>query len=113
MIPDHCCGGSEQLIRTVKETPEIGVGTYTVIDVPLPISVLVHRFDAPEGSVLLLHNLADEPVTVDIGKLDDVPDQPWEIFSDGPYDPPTVRLRALELRGWGYRWIRLRRGAAG
>lgn len=63
----------EQLIRTVKETPEIGVGTYTVIDVPLPISVLVHRFDAPEGSVLLLHNLADEPVTVDIGKLDDVP----------------------------------------
>ncbi len=103
----------EQLIRTVKETPEIGVGTYTVIDVPLPISVLVHRFDAPEGSVLLLHNLADEPVTVDIGKLDDVPDKPWEVFSDGPYDPPTVRLRALELRGWGYRWIRLRRGAAG
>ena len=30
-----------------------------VLDIPLPRSVLVHRFDAPEGSILLLHNLAD------------------------------------------------------
>lgn len=99
----------EQLIRTLRECPEIGVGECTVLDVPLPRSVLAHRFDAPEGSVLLLHNLADQPVTIDIGRLDTAAGQPFEILADGPYDAPTGRLSGLELRGWGYRWIRLRR----
>ena len=31
--------------------------------------MLAHRFDAPAGSILLLHNLADTKVTVDIGPL--------------------------------------------
>jgi maltose alpha-D-glucosyltransferase/alpha-amylase len=102
----------EQLIRTLRECPEIGVGQCTVLDVPLPRSVLAHRFDAPEGSILLLHNLADQPVTVDIGRLDAAAGRPFEILADGPYDPPTARLTGLELRGWGYRWIRLRRSNA-
>jgi maltose alpha-D-glucosyltransferase / alpha-amylase len=102
----------EQLIRTLRECPEIGVGQCTVLDVPLPRSVLAHRFDAPEGSILLLHNLADQPVTTDIGRLDAAAGRPFEILADGPYDPPTARLTGLELRGWGYRWIRLRRSNA-
>jgi hypothetical protein len=28
---------------------------------------------------------------------------------DGPYDRPDRKLRGLELHGYGYRWIRLRR----
>ncbi len=99
----------EQLISTLRECPEIGVGDCTVLDVPLPRSVLAHRFDAPEGSLLLLHNLADAAVTVDIGKLDGMTGRPFEIISDGPYERPTTRLNGLLLRGWGYRWIRLRR----
>jgi maltose alpha-D-glucosyltransferase / alpha-amylase len=102
----------EQLIRTLRECPQIGVGQCTVLDVPLPRSVLAHRFDAPEGSILLLHNLADQPVTVDIGRLDAAAGRPFEILADGLYDPPTARLTGLELRGWGYRWIRLRRSNA-
>jgi maltose alpha-D-glucosyltransferase / alpha-amylase len=99
----------EQLIRALRECPEIGVGECTVLDVPLPRSVLAHRFDAPEGSILLLHNLADQPVTIDIGTLDATSGRPFEIIADGPYDPPTARLTGLQLRGSGYRWIRLRR----
>jgi maltose alpha-D-glucosyltransferase / alpha-amylase len=100
----------EQLIRSLRECPEIGVGTCTVLDGPLPRSVLVHRYDAPEGTVLMLHNLRDEAVTVDLGRLDGTVGRPFEMFADGPYEPPTARLTGLELRGWGYRWIRLRRG---
>jgi maltose alpha-D-glucosyltransferase/alpha-amylase len=100
----------EQLISTMRECPEIGVGTCTVLDVPLPRSVLAHRFDAPEGAMLMLHNLRDEAVTVDIGRLDGIAGRPFEVFSDGPYDQPGVAMTGLELRGWGYRWIRLRRG---
>ena len=57
----------ENLIHTLRTAPEIGTGTCSVIDAALPRSVLAHRFDAPAGSILLLHNLADTTVTVDIG----------------------------------------------
>ncbi|MGI8415206.1 MAG: alpha-amylase family protein [Nakamurella sp.] len=108
--PDSLLRWFEQLISVVKQAPEIGVGNYSMIDVALPTSVLAHRFDAPEGSIVLLHNLADRPVIVEVGKLDGITEKPWEIFADGPYTPPTTQLRGLELRGWGYRWIRLRHG---
>jgi maltose alpha-D-glucosyltransferase/alpha-amylase len=97
----------EQLIGTVRECPEIGVGRCAEIDLPLP-SVLAHRFDAPEGSILLLHNLADTAVTVDIGPIGGS-DRPFDVFADSVYARPTRRLTGLELAGWGYRWIRLTR----
>ena len=108
--PDSLVRWFEQLIGVLRECPEIGVGTWSVIDIPAAPSVLVHRFDAPEGSILLLHNLADVTVVVDVGQQKDV-SRPWEMFADGPYQRPTARLTGLELRGFGYRWIRLRRGA--
>jgi maltose alpha-D-glucosyltransferase / alpha-amylase len=83
----------EQLIRALRECPEIGVGQCTVLDAPLQRSVLAHRFDAPQGSVLLLHNLRDEPVRIHVGKLDAVAAQPFEVFADGPYEPPTAHRR--------------------
>ena len=100
----------EQLIRVVRECPEIGVGTCEVVDVELPRHVVAHRFDAPEGAILLLHNLADTAVTVDVGPLDGMSDRPREVFSDRPYPPPGRRLGGLQLDGYGYRWIRLSRG---
>jgi maltose alpha-D-glucosyltransferase / alpha-amylase len=110
--PDSLLSWFTRLIATLRECPEIGVGECTVLDVPLPRSVLAHRFDAPEGSILLLHNLADEPVTVDVGKLDGVVGRPFDVLGDAPYDPPNARLTGLDLHGSGYRWIRLRRSNA-
>lgn len=98
------------MIATLRECPEIGVGVCTVLDRPSPRSVLVHRFDAPEGSMVFLHNLADRAVTVDVGPLDGVVERPYDVFGDVVYDPPTRTLTSLALNGWGYRWIRLRRG---
>ena len=97
----------EHLIRTVRGCPEIGTGVATVLDPPLPRSVLAHRFDAPSGSVLLLHNLADRAVTVDLGRLDGTSRRPYDVLADATYGPLSARLDGLELRGWGYRWIRL------
>lgn len=101
----------ERMIRTLRECPEVGVGTCTVIDVPMPRAVLAHRFDAPEGSMLFLHNLGSSPVSVDLGRLDGVQGRPSEIFSDGEYPPLTAKLTGVELHGFGYRWIRLRRSS--
>jgi maltose alpha-D-glucosyltransferase/alpha-amylase len=75
--------------------------------------VLAHRFDAPVGSILLLHNLADTAVTVDIGPLPGMNGAPYDLLVDGPYPAPTKKLIGLELHGWGYRWIRLARSDQG
>jgi maltose alpha-D-glucosyltransferase/alpha-amylase len=103
----------ENLVHTVREAAEIGTGKCIIVDVPLPHSVLAHRFDAPAGSILLLHNLADRPVTVTIGALDGMDGLPYDLLVDGPYDAPNAKLSGLELHGWGYRWIRLRRSDLG
>jgi maltose alpha-D-glucosyltransferase/alpha-amylase len=103
----------QNLVQTLRLAPEIGTGTCTVVDVPLPRSVLAHRFDAPSGSILLLHNLADTAVTVDVGSLGEFPDDPYDLLVDGPYEAPTAKLTGLALNGWGYRWIRLARSDRG
>lgn len=100
----------EHLTRTLRECPEIGVGTFAVIEVPQP-GVLVHRFDAPEGSMLMIHNLDDKPVELDIGPLAGS-DRPFDVLADSQYDRPSQRLRGLRLRGFGYRWVRLNRSNA-
>jgi maltose alpha-D-glucosyltransferase/alpha-amylase len=101
-----------ELVRTLRECPEIGVGTCEVVDAPMPSSILAHRFDAPEGSILLLHNLADREFSIDIGGVERLDARPSEVFADGPYAAVTQRLRNVELRRHGYRWLRLRRSLA-
>ncbi|MGI8718247.1 MAG: alpha-amylase family protein [Lapillicoccus sp.] len=103
----------QQMIGTLRECPEIGVGTCSVLDLDLPPSVLAHRFDAPEGSILLVHNLDDAPVTVDLGRQTEPGQQPVEVFADRTYPPPTLRLEGLELGAWGFRWLRLRQSWCG
>ena len=103
----------ENLIQTLRSAPEIGTGSCSVVDAPLPRSVLAHRFDAAAGSMLLLHNLADTAVTVDVGPLPEMDGAPYDLFVDGPYAAPTEKLTDLTLNGWGYRWIRLSRSDRG
>jgi maltose alpha-D-glucosyltransferase / alpha-amylase len=106
--PDSLLRWFSELIRVLRECPEIGAGKPAVVDVPLPRSVLAHRFDAPEGSILLLHNLADRAVTLDLSAVGIRPSA-YEVFGDADYGPVSGALAELRLNGWGYRWIRLAR----
>ncbi len=107
--PDSMLRWFENLVHTLRTAPEIGSGTCSVVQTSLPRSVLAHRFDAPAGSILLLHNLADTPVTLDIGRLDGMEEGPYDLLVDHAYDAPAPDLTGLALNGWGYRWIRLSR----
>jgi maltose alpha-D-glucosyltransferase/alpha-amylase len=111
--PDSLLMWFERMIRTLRECPEVGVGTCTVIDRPLPGQVLAHRFDAPEGVVLFLHNLADKDVRVELGPQPAAGDAVAELFADQVYDPPGPKLEGLHLAGYGYRWLRLADRASG
>ncbi|WP_117209214.1 alpha-amylase family protein [Allorhizocola rhizosphaerae] len=98
----------ERMIRTLREAPEVGIGTCRHVDIPLPSGVLAHRADGEGGSLLFLHNLADQDVTADLSSLAKEADQPNDILADQDYEP-TADLASLRLAGYGYRWIRLYR----
>jgi maltose alpha-D-glucosyltransferase/alpha-amylase len=58
--------------------------------------------------MLFLHNLADRPCRVKVGWPHEEPGRPLSVAADGEYgDLPD--LDAIDLDGYGYRWIRLHR----
>ncbi|MGC4803505.1 alpha-amylase family protein [Micromonospora sp. DT233] len=101
----------ERMIRTLREAPEIGSGSTSHIDVPVPAGVLAHRADGPTGTMVFLHNLGTEDVEVDLGTLAGEADMPIDVLADRGYGE-VGKLDSLKLAGYGYRWIRLRRGDA-
>jgi maltose alpha-D-glucosyltransferase/alpha-amylase len=102
----------ERMISTLRESPEVGIGTCTPLDRDFPPGVLAHRADARTGSMLFLHNVNDEPARVDLGDLYGECDDPHEVFGDQSY-PEVGQLDAIDVGGYGYRWIRLRRNPVG
>ena len=108
--PDSLLRWFEQMIRTLRECPEVGTGVCTPVDAGPP-SVLVHRMEAHQGVLLFLHNLGREPVTVDIGRQPGQEGEPVEVFADRPYKAVRPGLKKVELGPCGYRWLRLRRTA--
>jgi maltose alpha-D-glucosyltransferase/alpha-amylase len=98
----------ERMIHTLRESPEVGAGKCTIIEQKLPTGVLAHRADGTTGTMLFLHNLGTETVTVDLGSLYAESDYANQVFGDQDY-ADVGKLDALELGPYGYRWIRLRR----
>ncbi|MCW2952571.1 MAG: alpha amylase catalytic region [Conexibacter sp.] len=96
----------ERILHALRECPEIGSGEHAIIDAG-PEHVLVHRADGDSGSMLFAHNLADRPCTLQLGAEHDPEQRPLNFFGDSDYGG-EVDLDAVELAGFGYRWIRLR-----
>ena len=102
----------ERMMRTLRESPEVGTGVCTPVDVKLPPGVFAHTAEGQPGCMLFLHNLGETPCTVDLSTLDIETDHPNQVFGDQP-DQPVDGLSNLALGRYGYRWIRLRRNPAG
>jgi maltose alpha-D-glucosyltransferase/alpha-amylase len=98
----------ERMIRTLREAPEVGAGTCKHVDVPAPTGVLVHRADGVTGTMLFVHNLGPQAGTVDLSTVFTEAEFPNDVLADQEY-PDLGELKAVEVSGHGYRWIRLRR----
>jgi maltose alpha-D-glucosyltransferase/alpha-amylase len=95
----------EQMMRTLRECPEINTGSCTHVDVPTPPGVLAHRADDTTGTMLFLHNLDDQDAIVDLSSLAGIAASPAEMLADRDYG--DIDLAKLAVGGYGYRWIRL------
>jgi maltose alpha-D-glucosyltransferase/alpha-amylase len=96
----------ERILHALRECGEIGSGDHEIIDAG-PEHVLVHRADGRGGSTLFAHNLADRPCTLRLGSQRDPDQRPLSFFADSDYGR-EVDLDALDVAGFGYRWIRVR-----
>jgi maltose alpha-D-glucosyltransferase/alpha-amylase len=96
----------ERAIRTRKELPELGWGTWKVLDTDQP-GVLAHRCDWHGQAVLVLHNLGPKPVQVllELGDEVEAGRQLAELLADQRYEPAETG-QSLALDGLGYRWLR-------
>ena len=96
----------ERMIRTLREAPEVGSGTCTHVDVPAPRGVLVHRADDDTGTMVFVHNLSEEPGTVDLSSLAAEAESPNDVLADQAYGD-LGKFDSVAIGRYGYRWIRL------
>ncbi len=104
---DSLLNWMERMIRRRRETPEIGWGTLSVLDVDAP-AVLAHRCDWEHSCVVALHNMAPMPCTVQV-PLDGVEKGRAAVdLVDGGdrrlLDGSTLEVK---LEAYGFRWLRL------
>jgi maltose alpha-D-glucosyltransferase / alpha-amylase len=103
--PDSFLNWTASMIRLRKECPEIGWGSYAVLNTDAP-GVLAMRYDWRGNSVLVLHNFAERPYEVQLSidvagdRLSDLRREE-EIIADGT-GLLRIRLDALD-----YRWFRV------
>jgi maltose alpha-D-glucosyltransferase/alpha-amylase len=99
----------QRVLPVLRETPEFGTGTCTVLDTKSD-QVLGLRYECPTGAVLAVLNLGTEPFTVDLSTQVEPPGAGMvDVLSDRDYAGTKDDLSAIELDGSGYRWIRLSR----
>jgi maltose alpha-D-glucosyltransferase/alpha-amylase len=103
--PDSLLNWFERLIRRRRECPEIGFGKLTLIETGAP-SVLAHRCDWEDSTVVAVHELGGEAVEVDLPIEDG--DALVDLFGTDDQDLPA-RLR---LAPHAAHWFRVRRGDA-
>ena len=99
----------ERLIRRRRECPEIGWGTWRVLDVDAK-AVLALRYDWGERIVITVHNLSSKPCRAELA-LGGAAD--WDgmvhLFGHGAYQLRGDSALRVELEPYGSRWLRVRR----
>jgi maltose alpha-D-glucosyltransferase / alpha-amylase len=103
--PGSLLNWMERAIRTRKELPELGWGSWRLLDTDQP-SVLAHRCDWQDQGVLVLHNLGAEAVQVTVDLDLEAGTPVAEVLADQRYGPVTAG-QPMDLDGFGYRWLRL------
>jgi len=105
---DSLLNWMERMIRRRHETPELGWGTFTLLDTG-DDAVLAHRCDWEDAAVVAIHNLDAAPreVTVDLGETGGT-GVIVDLLDNGQPDLELDGSSAvLKLSGYGHHWYRL------
>jgi maltose alpha-D-glucosyltransferase / alpha-amylase len=105
--PESMLNWTERIMRMRKEVPEIGWGEFAILKVRDP-AVLAMRYDWRNNSVVVLHNLHEEPrevvVDVELGKPGL---RLMNLLGDEHSEAEKSGKHRIVLEGYGYRWYRV------
>jgi maltose alpha-D-glucosyltransferase/alpha-amylase len=98
----------ERMIRTRKEFPEFGTGTYRILETDRPKTVFAHACEDEAGSaVLAAHNLSQEAESVTVRLWKNEFDHFVNLFEEQENEPILNEKIKLKLPPDGYSWLRL------
>lgn len=106
--PDSLWTFMHRLIQAYRTCPELGWAGFEELEQPLH-EVFAHRSTWEGGTVVTVHNLSGDAVTVEV-QVEDHQVGLADVLEDGGTLIETDeqgRLR-LPLDGYGYRWLRVR-----
>src|SRR4029450_2870156 len=86
----------ERMIRTLREAPEVGAGTCTHVDVPVPPGVLGHRAADVTGPMLFIPNLGPDDGTADLSSIYPEAESPNDVLADQEY-PELGKCDAVRI----------------
>ncbi len=100
--PDSLLSWVERLTRRRRECPELGFGTFELLQTGAP-SVLAHRCDWGDSTIVAVHELAGKEAEARVA-IDDG-EALVDLFGDGEHDLPAT----LRLEPYAAQWFRVRR----
>jgi maltose alpha-D-glucosyltransferase / alpha-amylase len=105
--PESLLNWTERIIRMRKELPEIGWGDFAILKVRDP-AVLAMRYDWRSNSVVMLHNLHEEPreilLDVSVGETGNLL---VNLLAEDHSTAEASGKHRITLEGYGYRWYRV------
>jgi trehalose synthase len=105
--PDSLLAFVTLLVQRYRECPELGWGAFEVVDQP-HASVLAHRCTWDEATLVALHNLGPEPLTVPIELAgEDEGTVLADLLCDGEAVLDAKGRVEMALDGYGFRWLRV------
>jgi glycosidase len=101
----------ERLIRRRKETPELGWGSSELIETAAP-QLFAHRCEWQGSMVAAVHNLSGRKAraTLDLGVQAGDKVAIDDLLEQREHRPNRDGTLDVELAGYGYLWLRVRRG---
>lgn len=105
--PDSLLRFMTLLVQRYREAPELGWGSFTVLDQPHR-SVLAHMVELDDQATVALHNLGTGACVVPV-QLEDRPEGTLLVdqLCDGTVALDEKGRAEVELEGYGHRWLRV------
>jgi maltose alpha-D-glucosyltransferase/alpha-amylase len=100
--PNSLLNWTERLIRMRKEVPELGWGTFEVLDVKNP-GVLVLLYEWRNNAVVTVHNLLEESLEIIVPLKQKL----ISLFDTAHSEPDGRGRHHIILEPYGYRWFRV------
>jgi hypothetical protein len=107
--PDSLLNFIRLLTTRYRACPELGWGRFEIVEQPHR-QVLAHRLSWDDASLVALHNLGPDAVTVPFTLPDTDPDcELVDLLQLGSLNPGEKGQTEVQLDGYGYRWLRVTR----